>query len=420
MTHPRNRSRRALPATLILWLSVATPALAALPKVPEGFEIRLVAAVPAVEFPCQVATAPDGSLFVAEDPMDQVGPANKPIDRILVFREGKEKTPVVFADKLNAVFGMVWHDGSLYVMNMPNLTVLRDTDGDGKADQRKELFTDLGVPAGQPNMFNDHIVSGLQIGIDGFLYISVGDKGVPMAHGPDGRTAQVFGGGVLRCRLDGTGLEVFTNGTRNHLEPNLDARDNLFTYDNTDDGLGWWTRVTHHVDGGYYGYPWDYHDRTDRMLKPMADYGGGSPCGGLVYKEDAWPEKYRGRAFWAEWAKRHVRAFAFEPKGSTFKVADVEDFIQPGDVSDFRPLDLALSYDGKTMYVADWGMGGWGNKTEKLGRVYAVTYKGEIKTRPRGKDSDPIAAQIKALAHPSYNERCRAQAGPDKKVRTRS
>ena len=60
---------------------------------------------------------------------------------------------------------------------------------------------------------------------------------------------------MLRCRLDGKGLEVFSTGTRNHLEPNLDARDNLFTYDNTDDGLGWWTRVTHHIDGGYYGYP---------------------------------------------------------------------------------------------------------------------------------------------------------------------
>ena len=407
------RPSRALPAMLFAWLALAAPAAAALPRVPEGFQIRLVAAVPAVQFPCQVATAPDGSLFVAEDPMDQVGPANKPIDRILVFRDGKD--PVVFAETLNAVFGMVWRDGALYVMNMPNLTVLRDTDGDGKADQRKELFTDLGVPAGQPNMFNDHIVSGLQIGIDNYLYISVGDKGVPMAHGPEGRTAQVRGGGILRCRLDGTGLEVFSNGTRNHLEPNLDARDNLFTYDNTDDGLGWWTRVTHHIDGGYYGYPWDYHDRTDRMLRPMLDYGGGSPCGGLVYKEDAWPEKYRGRAFWAEWAKRNVRAIAFESKGATFKVADVEDFIQPGEVGDFRPLDLALSYDGKTMYVADWGMGGWGNKTEKLGRVYAVTYTGAMKTLPRGKDSDPVDQQIKALAHPSFNERCRAQLALVKK-----
>jgi putative membrane-bound dehydrogenase-like protein len=388
----------------------STVAHAAMPKVPDGFRIRLVAAVPAVQYPCQVATAPDGSLFVGEDPMDQVGPADKPIDRILLFRDGKE--PVVFADKLNAVFGMVWHDGALYVMNMPHLTVLRDKDGDGRADERKELFTDLGVPAGSPNDFNDHIVSGLKIGIDGYLYISVGDKGVPKATGPDGRTVQVHGGGTLRGRLDGTGLEVYSTGTRNHLEPNLDDRDNLFTYDNTDDGLGWWTRATHHIDGGYYGYPFDYHKRTDRMLPRMAEYGGGSPCGGVFYGEDVWPEKYRGRLFWAEWGKRAVQSFRFAPDGATFKVADMIDFIEPGAVEDFRPLDLALSHDGKTLYVADWSFGSWGNKTEKLGRVYAVTYDkaDTVKTRPRGKDSDPIAAQIKQLNHPSYNERCRAQA----------
>jgi putative membrane-bound dehydrogenase-like protein len=404
---PRFRLRRALPVALLVCLATTAVAHAAMPKVPDGFKIRLVAAVPAVQFPCQVATDPSGGLYIAEDPMDQIGPADKPIDRILLFKDGKE--PVVFAEKLNAVFGMVWNDGNLYVMNMPNLTVLRDTDGDGKADERKELFHDLGLPAGQPNNFNDHIVSGLQIGIDGYLYISVGDKGVPKATGPDGRTAQVFGGGILRCRLDGNGLEVFSNGTRNHLEPNLDERDNLFTYDNTDDGLGWWTRVTHHVDGGYYGYPWDYHDRLDRMINRIEEYGGGSPCGGLVYKEDAWPEKYRGRAFWTEWAKRNVRAFRFKEKGASFAVEDVEDFIVPGDVGDFRPLDLALSYDGKTMYVADWGYGGWANKTEKLGRVYAVTYEGKIEQKPRGKDSDSVINLIRALDHPSFNERVRAQ-----------
>ena len=392
-----------------LVLFASTSVRAALPKVPDGFKIRLVAAVPAVQYPCQVATAPDGSLFVGEDPMDQVGPADKPIDRILLFRDGKE--PIVFADKLNAIFGMVWYDGALYVMNMPNLTVFRDRDGDGKADERKELFTNMGVPAGSPNDFNDHIVSGLKIGLDGYLYISVGDKGVPKATGPDGRTAQVVGGGTLRCRLDGTGLEVYTTGTRNHLEPNLDERDNLFTYDNTDDGLGWWTRVTHHIDGGHYGYPFDYHDHTDRMLPRMSEYGGGSPCGGVFYGEDVWPEKYRGRIFWAEWGKRAVQSFRFEPAGATFKVADKIDFIEPGEVESFRPLDLALSHDGRTLYVADWSMGGWGNKSEKLGRVYAVTYNGAdtVKTRPRGKDSDSIEAQIKQLDHPSYNERRRAQ-----------
>ncbi len=408
------RRRRRWRAAALIAVFFATqldrPARADLPKVPDGFSIRLVAAVPAVQYPSQVATAPDGSLFVGEDPMDQVGPATKPIDRILLFREGKD--PVVFADKLNAIFGMVWHDGALYVMNMPHLTVFRDRDGDGKAEERKELFTDMGVPAGTPNDFNDHIVSGLKIGIDGYLYISVGDKGVPKATGPDKRTAQVHGGGILRCRLDGRGLEVYSTGTRNHLEPNLDDRDNLFTYDNTDDGLGWWTRVTHQVDGGYFGYPHDYHTRTDRMLPRIAEYGGGSPCGGDFYGDDVWPEKYRGCLFWAEWGQRAVRAFRFAPEKASFKIAEKIDFVEPGSVESFRPLDLAFSHDGKTLYIADWSLGSWGNKTEKLGRVYAVTFAGAgaVKTRPRGNDADPVDAQIRGLGHPAFHERIRAQA----------
>ena len=382
---------------------------AAMPRVPDGFRIRLVAAVPAVQFPSQVATAPDGSLFVGEDPMDQVGPATKPIDRILLFREGKE--PVVFAEKLNAIFGMVWHDGALYVMNMPNLTVFRDRDGDGRADERKELFKDLGVPAGSPNDFNDHIVSGLKIGIDGYLYVSVGDKGVPKATGPDGRTAQVVGGGTLRCRLDGTGLEVYSTGTRNHLEPNLDDRDNLFTYDNTDDGLGWWTRVTHHVDGGYYGYPYDYHKRQDRMLPRMAEYGGGSPCGGVFYGEDAWPEKYRGRLFWAEWGKRVGAGVPVRPRRCDLqgrgrhrlRRARRRRRLPPA-----RPGDLARRQDdvSRRLVVRELGQQE-GEARQGLRRD--VRRIGRESSRPRGKDSDPIDAQIKQLAHPSYHERRRAQ-----------
>jgi putative membrane-bound dehydrogenase-like protein len=380
-------------------------ASAASPKVPDGFETRLVATVPAVLYPCQLATAPDGALFVAEDPMDQVGPYESKNGRILLFRDGKE--PIVFADGFRAIFGMAWYEGSLYVSHMPFLTVLRDTNGDGKADERKDLFKDLGPTNNQG--LNDHIVSGLQFGMDGYLYISTGDKGVPKATGPDGRTIQIVGGGTFRCRPDGTGLEVVSTGTRNHLDPNLDDRDNLFTYDNTDDGDGWWTRVTHHVDGGYYGYPYDYHHRADRMLPRMAEYGGGSPCGAVVYKEDVWPEKYRGIALWAEWGKGKVQAFRFVPDGATFKIGETFDFVSPGDTREFRPIDLALSYDGRTLYVADWGMGGWGSKTEKVGRVFAVSYTGKVETRPRGNDGDPIPALIKQLDHPSFNERMRAQ-----------
>ncbi len=409
------RARRALTALLFV-LAIGPPAAigAGLPKVPDDFEVRLVANVPNFLYACQVATAPDGALYVAVDPMDQVGPYESDLGQIYVYREGKE--PVLFAEGFRAIFGMAWHEGSLYVSHMPYLSVVRDTDGDGKADDRKDLFKDLGITNNKG--LNDHIVSGIQFGIDNRLYISTGDKGVLKATGPDGRTAQVIGGGTLRCFPDGTGIEVVTTGTRNHLEPNLDDRDNLFTYDNTDDGDGWWTRVTHHVDGGYYGYPYDYHDHKDRFLNRIAEFGGGSPCGGVVYKEDAWPAKYRNRVFWSEWGKKKIQGIAFEPAGASFTIKDMVDFVEPGDSGEFRPLDCCLSYDGKTMYIADWGMGSWGSKTEKVGRVYAVTYKGPaIPTRPRGTDADPIADQIKALDHPSWNERMRAQRALIKKGR---
>ncbi|WZO99158.1 HEAT repeat domain-containing protein [Isosphaeraceae bacterium EP7] len=401
----RGRLLRLIATLAIAIVGMPTASRGALPKVADGFKIRLVAAVPAVEFPCQIATAPDGALYVAEDPMDQIGPYEADNGRILVFRDGKE--PVVFAEGFRPIFGMAWRDGALYVMNMPRLTVLRDTDGDGKADERKDIFKDLGPG---PKGFNDHIVSGIQFGVDGRLYISVGDKGVPGVHGPDGRSVQLIGGGTIRCKPDGTELELFTSGTRNHLEPNLDAADNLFTYDNTDDGGGWWTRVTHHIDGGFYGYPYDYHTRTDRMLPRMAEYGGGSPCGGVLYKEDAWPAKFRGRGIWAEWAKQSVRAIAFEPEGATFRVADVIELVEKGEVADFRPLDLALSHDGATLYIADWSMGGWANKAEKLGRVYALTRKEPETPTARGSDADAASAQLARLEHPSFNERMRAQA----------
>jgi putative membrane-bound dehydrogenase-like protein len=401
--------RRALPAAVALLVALANGAApAAGPKVPDGFSARLVASVPAVEFPCQVATATDGALFVAEDPMDQRGPYEAFDGRILRFVDGND--PQVFADGFRAIQGMAWREGALYVCHMPFLTVVKDTNGDGKADARTDLFKDLG-PTNNRGL-NDHIVSGIQFGMDGWLYISVGDKGVPGAKRPeDGAVVQLMGGGVLRCRPDGRELEVYSSGTRNHLEANLDAADRVFTYDNTDDGDGWWTRVTHHINGGYYGYPYDYHDHPERFLPRMAEYGGGSPCGGAFYREDAWPETYRGIGLWAEWGKGKVHAFRFREQGASFEVAEAIDFATPNGVDNFRPIDVAVSHDGKTLYIADWNMGGWGNKNEKVGRVWAVTHDGPSgATRPRGSDADPLPKQVAQLDHPAHAERLRAQA----------
>jgi glucose/arabinose dehydrogenase len=98
----------------------------------------------------------------------------------------------------------------------------KDTDGDGVADVREDLVTNLGhVPYGG---LNDHCVSGFTLGMDGFFYISVGDRGVYQAKGQGWLDTHHAGlAGIIRCRPDGTDLNIFSTGTRNHLAVLLDA-----------------------------------------------------------------------------------------------------------------------------------------------------------------------------------------------------
>lgn len=377
------------------------------------FRVELLYEVPEIEHPSVVACDDQGNLFVGEDPMDMRGPATKEFDRILYIQfdeHGAVKRKTVFAENLSAVFGLIWRDGSLYVMHAPHYTRFQDTNGDGVADVRQDLADGFGPAAGVYG-FNDHIVTGTRLGLDGRVYVSVGDKGVPLATGSDGSTVSLEGGGVVRMKLDGSELEIVSAGTRNHLDVAMDSLDHIFTYDNTDDGLGWWTRFTHHVETGYYGYPYDYHPHPERHLPRISEHGGGSPVGGACYREGAWPARYQDAVFFCEWGKRKVQVFFPQRHGASF-TAEMEDFLVPEGADEFRPLDLCFSPDGKHMYLADWNYGGWVN-SKVAGRLYRITYVGsEAPAEPRSLvgDDAPLAEQVAALSHPSHAERLRAQA----------
>ncbi|MSR46233.1 MAG: c-type cytochrome [Planctomycetes bacterium] len=429
-----------LPTAALSWLVAPQPQLppqeigsvhtvAEPPAVLPGFVAELVVAHPQVKWPSAVHVREDGALLIGEDPMDMPGPTDQPIDKLWLLRFGADGswTKSLFCDQLYAVMGIQEIDDAIYVMNMPNLTVLRDRDGDGIAEERRELLTDLGPKApGWPDGFNDHIVTGLRLGMDGWLYVSVGDKGIPGAHGTDGSTIQLRGGGVVRLRPDGSELEVVASGTRNHLDVAMDERDTIFTYDNTDDGLGWWTRFTHVMPTGYYGYPWDYHDHTERMLPCMRDDGGGSGVGALVYNEAAWPEEFRGAVFCCDWADRAIRKYTVEPDGATFKCTGVADFMSQGHGGEFRPLDIAESPDGRYLYVADWNHPGW-RANDVVGRVWRVRLEDDVPgPAPIGGLADgTMAARAKAsvsdllanLGHPSFRRRVAAQRELAKRAR---
>jgi glucose/arabinose dehydrogenase len=123
-------------------------------KLPPGFTATLFACDPLIEYPSAIAAGPRaGSVFVAIDYMTGLGTEIVRRDEIRLIEDtdgdGYADQATVYASGFNSIQGMAYHEGRLYVMHAPFLSVLSDTKGDGKVDERRDLLVGLGLPPEQ-------------------------------------------------------------------------------------------------------------------------------------------------------------------------------------------------------------------------------------------------------------------------------
>jgi quinoprotein glucose dehydrogenase len=104
---------------------------------------------------------------------------------------------------------------------------------------------------------------GLQLGPDGRIYFSIGDRGYHVTNQEGQLLARPDTGAVFRCDLDGSHLEVFALGLRNPQELAFDDFGNLFTGDNNSDS-GDKARWVYVVEGGDAGWRMYYQYLPDR------------------------------------------------------------------------------------------------------------------------------------------------------------
>jgi len=149
------------------------------------------------------------------------------------------------------------------------------------------------------------------------------------------------------------------------------------------------------------------------FLPAMADFGGGSPTGGLCYLSDGLPEQYRGKHFFSEWGKAGVFVTEVARDGATFRLVSDTKLIEVGAKSaagtDFRPMQLSVAADG-SLLIADWGYGGW-KSPRVAGAIWRLSWP-EAKIAPRLKDESKATIEelLTALGHPDRDQRLRAQA----------
>jgi len=319
--------------------------------------------------PAALCAAANGDVYVAVDLNGSL--ARDPgKGRIIKLRDtdndGIADEHTIFAE-IDNVRGLISFGYKLYVLHtvIPkdtgittgmHLSLLQDTDHNGIADEgRKTLISNVSTLKHNQERGADHTTNGIQMGIDGWIYIAVGDYGFVDAEGTDGRKLTNLGGGILRVRPDGTEMEMYTQGMRNIYDVAIDPFMNIFTRGNTNDGGGWNVRFTHHIQSGHYGYPMLFKSFTDEILPALADVGGGSGVGALFFQEPEWPTKYNNVSWMADWGRSKLIIHRITPDGASF-TQQHEDFISTSQISD-------VDVDGSgRVYLSAWdGAGFKGN-----------------------------------------------------------
>ncbi len=372
-------------------------------KAPPEFEVTVFARPPMVNYPVFVSAAPDGTVYVSSDGNGSLDRAPHR-GRILRLRDtdgdGRADEMKEFVKDVDSPRGLLVDHDRVYVLHPPNLSVYIDKDGDGVADEEKVLIK--GIAFGFKDRPADHTSNGIELGVDGWIYCAIGDFGFMEAEGADGRKLQLRGGGVVRVRPDGSGMELFARGTRNILETPISPLLDLFARDNTNDGGGWDTRFHHFTGLENHGYPSLFKNFPEEIIQPLADYGGGGACGATWIDEPGIPAKWNNGVLSADWGRSWVYHMGFTPKGATYSVEQTEFF------GATRTTDVdvdALSH----IYISSWKGATFTWVGPDVGYLARLTPKG-YKPEPLPnfeKASD--AELIRLLESSSHRRRLEAQ-----------
>jgi len=133
------------------WMSAADELKAF--QVDPRFEVNLFASeeqFPDIVNPIQMRWDSRGRLWIScSTTYPHVYPGNEPDDKIVILEDtdgdGRADKSTVFADDLHIPLSFEFGDGGIYVSEQPNLTFLKDIDGDDVADIHEVILSGFGT-----------------------------------------------------------------------------------------------------------------------------------------------------------------------------------------------------------------------------------------------------------------------------------
>lgn len=346
---------------------------------PPGFEIELFAAEPQISKPMNMAWDARGRLWVSstrEYPYPAATDA-QPRDTIQILEDtdgdGRADKSTTFADGLNIPIGLLPVADGVICFSIPNLWLLRDSDGDDRVDERIKLLGPFDTTRDTHGMINS-----LHRGDDGWIYACHGFNNQSQVSARDGSSVKLTSGNTFRFKADGSRVEHFTHGQVNPFGMTCDQWGNWYTADCHSKPL------TALIPGGYYpsfGRPHDGLGFAPEMMKHL--HGSTAICGLLYYQAQHFPAAFRQRFYSGNVMTSRINCNALQWQGATATAEELPDFLTSDDPW-FRPVDLQLGPDGR-LYVADFYNKIIGHYEVPLehperdrdsGRIWRISYRG--------------------------------------------
>lgn len=311
-------------------------------QIADGFEANLFASeADGLIKPIQIRFDTRGRLWVIGTTVyPQLEPGQKPNDKVLILEDnnhdGRVDQVKTFADGLMIPTGLELTRDGAYVGHGPELLLLRDTDGDDRADERTVVLRGFGTGDNHQN------INSFTWGPGGELWMCQGlhiVSNVETPHGP------VFmqKAGIWRFRPHILKLEPFYGSEHEPQNP----WGHVFNEKNEHIVLAGNNSSPIFPDAGLVP---NRRDDPPPLIWPNGN--GRKVSGGDFVANAHFPEDWQGRLILGGYINNAVWSANVVEDGAGFRFEDGPPLIR-STAREFRPVDVKFGPDG-TLFLCDW------------------------------------------------------------------